>query len=388
VPVRWSVESERATATAAGHSQRHPQLHRPGERPDHQHRLAWDGGLLNGVLVVFLRVVCGWYRAQAQRQGHPGGRGGAVSVLQRYGSALNLNPHLHVLIADGVWVAGADGGPTLVAVAPPTDADIQQLIERSAARVVRLLQRRGLLDREAPDPLAQEQPLLAALTAASIQGRVATGPRAGQWLRRRLRDPAEGQRTGPLGYAARGFSLHAARRVAASDRERLEQLCRYLLRPPLAAARLRWLGPQALTFSLKTPWDDGTTKLVVSPHELLERLAALVPPPRRHLIRYHGVLAPHAADRARIVPVATAARTPDAPAAGRAAGRLAWAQLLARVFRVDLKCPACGGPLRIIAALTDPASIRTYLHGVGLDCRPPPIAPARLVPQPEFDFAA
>ena len=253
---------------------------------------------------------------------------------------------------------------------------------------MRLLQRRGLLDREAADPLAREQPLLAALTAASIQGRVATGPRAGQRLRRRLRDPAEGHRTGPLCYAARGFSLHAATRVAASDRERLEHLCRYLLRPPLAAARRRWLDPQTLAFSLQTPWDDGTTDVVVSPHELRERLAALVPPPRRHLIRYHGVLAPHAADRARIVPVASAAPAADPPAAGRAPGRLAWAQLLARVFRLDLKCPACGGPLRIIAARTAPDSIRTYLHGVGLDCRPPPIAPARLVPQPEFDFAA
>ena len=274
-------------------------------------------------------VALGWYRTRARRQGHPGGRGGAVSVLQR----------------------------------------------------------RGLPDREAPDPLAREQPLLAALTAASIQGRVATGPRAGQRRRRRLSDPAEGHRTGPLCCAARGFSLHAATRVRAADRERLEHLCRYLLRPPLAAARLRWVNPQTLAFSLKTPWDDGTTDLVVSPHELLERLAALVPPPRRHLIRYHGVLAPHAADRARIVPVATA-RVHDPPASSRAPGRLAWAQLLARVFRVDLKCPACGGPLQIIAALTDPDSIRTYLNGVGLDCRPPPIAPARLAPQPEFDFAA
>jgi hypothetical protein len=224
--------------------------------------------------------VFAWYSTQARQQGHPGGRGGAVSVLQRYGSALNLNPHLHLLIPDGVWVAAANGRPTFVAVPPPTDADIQQLVERTAQRVVRLLQRRGLLDPQAPDPLAQEQPLLAALTAASIQGRVATGPRAGQRLRRRLTDPAEGHRTGPLCYAAGGFSLHAATGVAASDHQRREHLCRYLLRPPLAAARLRWLDRQTLAFSLKTPWDDGTCALVVLPHELLERLAALVPPPR------------------------------------------------------------------------------------------------------------
>jgi hypothetical protein len=62
--------------------------------------------------------------------------------------------------------------------------------------------------------------------------------------------------------------------------------------------------------------------------------------------------------------------------------------LLARVLRRDLTCPTCGSPLQLIAALTDPDSVRTYLDGVGLHSRPPPIAPARLVAEPEFDFAA
>ena len=57
-----------------------------------------------------------------------------------------------------------------------------------------------------------------------------------------------------------------------------------------------------LEFTLKTPWADGTTALLLSPQEVLEELSALVPPPRLHLIRYHGVLAPASADRAQIVP--------------------------------------------------------------------------------------
>ncbi len=65
--------------------------------------------------------------------------------------------------------------------------------------------------------------------------------------------------------------------------------------------------------------------------------------------------------------------------------RLGWAALLARVFSSDLSaCATCGGRLRIVAALTDPASIRTYLEGVGLPGVPPPRAP----PQPQFEFAA
>ena len=121
--------------------------------------------------------------------------------------------------------------------------------------------------------------------------------------------------------------------------------------------------------------------------ELLEKLAVPVPPPRLHLLRYHGVLAPRARDRHRIVPTQPLAESPAAnraSSAGPCGHRLGWAALLARVFAPDLSvCPACGGRLRIIAALTDPASIRRYLVGVGL----PPKAPPRAPPQPRFEFS-
>ncbi len=138
---------------------------------------------------------------------------------------------------------------------------------------------------------------------------------------------------------------------------------------------------------------DGTTHIVLSAHELIEKLAALVPPPRAHLIRYHGVLAPNAADRAQIVPAPTqtdqtpAGTTPDATQLRPQ--RLAWMVLLARVFAIDLSvCPRCGGPMRLIAALTDPDSIRTYLTGVGLPADPPVVAPARPPPQRQLDLVA
>ena len=210
---------------------------------------------------------------------------------------------------------------------------------------------------------------------------------------RLLSDPAAGVRTAPLCVAARGFSLHAATTVAAHDRAGLERLCRYVNRPPLAYGRLQQLDPERIFFALKTPWDGGTTHVVFSPHELIEKLPALVPPPRIHLIRYHGGLAPNAADRADIVPGpettegAAASGTPPAPVSRLQ--RLAWAQLLARVWGCDVTCcPSCGGRMQWIAALTDPDSIRTYLTGVGLPADPPAIAPARPPPQPELEFAA
>jgi hypothetical protein len=221
----------------------------------------------------------------------------------------------------------------------------------------------------------EQEPLLATITAASIQGQVATGERAGQAVRRRLLDPQEGIRTGPLCFASRGFSLHAATRVPAADRARLERLCRYVNRPPLAAGHLQILDAETVAFDLKAVWSDGTYRIVLSPEELIEKLAALVPPRRLNLVRYHGVLAPNAADRARIVPSpkAEASEVPSAAAAeltpAQRRQRLAWADLLRRVLRIDVtECPACGGRMNIIAALTEPRSIQRYLEASA--CRP------------------
>jgi hypothetical protein len=257
---------------------------------------------VSAVLAVFLRAVYGWYRRQAKEQGHADGRCGSVSFVQRFGSALNLNPHFHVLMPDGVYITGEDGTPSFVGAPQLTDDDVQQIVETTAKRVVRLLQRRGVLEEGNVDSLWEDESLLATITAASVQGQIATGERAGLRVRRRLIDPEEGIRSGPLCFASRGFSLHAATRIEATDRVRLEKLCRYVIRPPLAAGRLQILDADHVAFSLKSIWSDGTYQIVLSPEELLEKLAALVPPPRLNLVRYHGVLAPNAVDRAQIVP--------------------------------------------------------------------------------------
>jgi len=99
------------------------------------------------------------------------------------------------------------------------------------------------------------------------------------------------------------MSVHADVAIPARDRRRLERLCRYVARPPLALERLEELGDGRLAYRLKTPWRDGTTHVVMERTELLERLAPLVPPPRAHQVRYHGLLAPCASGRDRMAPV-------------------------------------------------------------------------------------
>ena len=90
---------------------------------------------------------------------------------------------------------------------------------------------------------------------------------------------------------------------------------------------------------LKTPWRNGTTHIILTPMEFMQRLAALVPRPRLHLIRFHGVLAPNAKLRSKVVPTAaqqTTAGEGDCEHAHSQPLRMTWARLLKRVFDIDI----------------------------------------------------
>ena len=130
-----------------------------------------------------------------------------------------------------------------------------------------------------------------------------------------------------------------------------------------------------LLYQFKRPWRDGSTALLMDPLELLERLAVLVPPPRRPLLAYHGLLAPRAEWRSTSVPPPA----PDdarADAGARAPRRWPWAQLLHRVFAIEiLVCHRCGGPRRILGAGTEPHAGRPVLAALGLAAEPPPGRP-------------
>jgi hypothetical protein len=86
--------------------------------------------------------------------------------------------------------------------------------------------------------------------------------------------PREDAARQPLCADIDGFSLHAAVRVEAHDRKRLEQLCRYITRPALSDERVQLSAAGQVELKLKTPWRDGTTHLVMSPLEFMQRLAA------------------------------------------------------------------------------------------------------------------
>ncbi len=133
-----------------------------------------------------------------------------------------------------------------------------------------------------------------------------------------------------------------------------------------------------LLYTFTHPWSDGTTGIKLSPLELLEKLAALVPLPRVHLVRYGGCLAPHSTLRSAIIPTPRQ-QGREEPDACPPSPYWGWARLLKRVFALDMEhCPMCQrGTLRIIAAIIERSVIRKILRYLKLAVDPPPIAPAR-----------
>ena len=171
---------------------------------------------------------------------------------------------------------------------------------------------------------------------------------------------------------------------------------RYAARPAVATGRLSELSDGRLHYRLKRPWRDGTIAVVFERQDFIAKLAVLVPAPRAHLTRYHGLFGPAAAWRSPIVPTGNdhsgetdlksqpSPQTSSVPPAAddeshtapAVSGRnYTWAELMKRVFLVDvLQCEHCGGRMKILAAVRPPPATEKILDCLGLPSRAPPLA--------------
>ena len=266
---------------------------------------------------------------------------GMIAVVQTFGDELNWHPHVHALVTRGGWDGSEEWAPV-----PFIDAEAAALLFRH--KVFALLKRERLLSDE----------------------------------RTRLL----------LSWRHSGFSVHTSVTVPPGDADGLERLARYLLRPPVSLERLH-LDEQARTIAYARRPGHGSllppSAAPRDPDEFLARIIMHIPEPRLHVIRSYGayssvvrarqrrareaatagVTSPHAAQTARAAP---------APDPDMRTLRHRWAELIRRIYEVDpLACPRCGGPMRIIAFITQPKVIHTilaHLAATGADGRSPPAA--------------
>jgi len=352
--------------------------------------LAVDRKFLTQMLRTFLRTIFAWQRLRGRQTGIKDGQPGSIACVQRFGGILNLNPHVHAILPDGLFVEDPGGGERLVfkRLPPPTDEDILRLTVRLAQRLTKIAKRR-MQQAEFDPPWDDEQALVHDSAAKALRippSELLQGPAQHAWAQDK-----------PLCAKVDGFSLHAARTVDEHDRKGLERLCRYCLRSPLSLERLSIDPDGRVRYRLHRPWPNpaGRTAIVLEPLAFLRRLAALIPAPYTNLIRYHGVFANRSRFRKRLPLPPEAARDrekdEDDGAEVQTDGmegcgatrprRLGWAQLLKRVLDVDaLECPKCHTPMVVLAFLTDPAVLYKILDHLKLPSSPPATAPARPVP--------
>ena len=334
---------------------------------------AFKPDALTAVVREFTRAIFAYQRRRARKLGLRNARCGAVTAIQRFGSAADLNTHLHTLVLDGIYTDGA----VFHALPAPTSAELARLTRVVAKKVGQALVRLGFGDDDAIRNLAEAEPDVAALVGESVA-----------FPEKRLIDP-DLKRPDQASAQHAHFNLHAWTTAGAGDFAARERLCRYILRPPISDDRLNVLPDGKFVLALKTPWRDGTVGIVLTAVQLVARLAALVPRPGQNLVRYHGVLAANARDRAAIVPGGQVQEQkiedgrlvppslPPLPPKPRGGRYLQWALLMLRVFQIDpLRCP-CGGRLRLVAMVMAGPGAERYLQGTGLltdalRARPPP----------------
>ena len=188
-----------------------------------------------------------------------------------------------------------------------------------------------------------------------------------------------------------GFSIHANVSINKGKREALEKLCRYIGRPPIALSRLNRSADGKVSYRVKHHAPNQPAVLLMTPLELLHKLALLIPPPRVHLMRYHGIWAPNSKLRAKAIPTLKSATSESVslPAMSPSSEllheltrprRLKWAELLKRVFAVDVLTCSCGGTMKVLAFILDVDVARKILDHLSLPTTTPVALPARASP--------
>jgi len=258
-------------------------------------RAGYDRELCALVVDTFVRELQRSYRWRAKRlfglSSVEDPCTGTVTVIQRFDSALRLNVHLHTLALDGVYVKTDAGGLRFLRLPRPSEDEVYDVAFRTAKKVIAVLEKKGRSIDGASNDEAEGEIERALLSCYDIAGRapkkrIEDGPRLGK---------------GECAVVVDGFNVYAGESIDGRDRQRIERICRYLARPPIAMERLTEMGDGNLRYELKKAWRDGTRLVTLDPYELIARICAMVPPSRFHMVRFHGVLAPNSALREQVV---------------------------------------------------------------------------------------
>ena len=333
--------------------------------------LSFDNKTLSILLRIYVRAVSSFYKLKAKKQGIRNPKTGAITFIQRFGGSLNLNIHFHTLFLDGVYFKNKKLNKESIAfkkIKPPSINEVRETNLKIKKRFIRALRKKELIeDYEEGNTqfiFPEFSPILEKGHASSIQRKIAWGKRKGKkvLLVGKLYDLPWEEFSGKRSSYIDGFSLHANVAIGKKNREGLERLCRYTTRPAIAESRLTKDSGGSILYELKKPYKDGTTHVKFSQLEFMEKIMCLIPPPRHHLIRFHGVLAPNNSWRSSIVPKKKIQKK-----TGKNVYWIPWAELLKRTFEVDsLSCKKCNHTMKIVAVILEQKIIQKIMNCLGI----------------------
>jgi hypothetical protein len=352
-------------------------------------------GIIHRAISTQIVNRAGFYNKQAKT--------GAVTLIQRFGSALNLNIHFHMLFLEGAISENAWGGTSFTRIKAPSHNDMVALVHTISQRNATYLEKVGLVQRDIENSYLNltidDEDSLLQLQGASVSYRIAIGPQQGQKVFTLQTLPVSNE--GEYGQLANtsGFSLHAGVFANADEPEKLERLCRYSSRPAISEQRLSLTDHGKVRYELKTLYRDGTTHVFFEPLDFIGKLAALIPPSRLNLTRFFGVFAPNSNLRAQVTASQRGKNSPRLAKEGNEplekpyyARSMSWAQRLKRVFNIDItECEKCQRHnVSVIVCIIDRHVIQKIL--THLDKKYPSssqttlLPPLRAPPDEERDF--
>lgn len=331
--------------------------------------LATRPEFLKSALAIFHRAINRHYLKKGKLLNLINPKVGAITVVQRFGGALNLNVHFHTLYMDGVFHENYLGEEVFHEFIP-THEEIVKLTGLLKKRLSKMLTK--------IEGINTEDFSINQLLAKSVQNRDEKNqmPLA---LGKDCNQPFIEFKGMRCSYDD-GFSLHANVKILAHQRDGLERLCRYVLRGPVAKDRISYTNGKVL-LKLKTPYANGTTHLQFTPDQFIKRIIALIPPPRQNLIRYLGVFGARHKKRA----VITAMAQPKKVKTKKKIYRTPWAELLKHVFKYEVSyCDHCGGKLELIATITSKYVCQKILNHLGMAADEINVIAPRAPPELEY----
>ena len=205
---------------------------------------AREPAIMGKVVGIIYRAIAS-YLVKTSGLTHNQGKTGAITFIQRFGSALNLNIHFHILFLDGCYVLQKKGKAIFHKVPTPTVQELTTLTQKISERVAKYLERQGLLVRDMDNSYLSDDNLdedaLGQIQGNSITYRIAVGPQAGQKVFTLQTLPAQAPLEESKSKVAKvgGFSLHAGVASEAHQRKKLERLCRYVSRSAVSEQRIK-----------------------------------------------------------------------------------------------------------------------------------------------------